>query len=105
MKIGFVSLGCSKNLTDTERMLYLLAEKGYEITIPAATAPAVYVAGATLDGGALKTSGGRVLGVTAIADTLPEAIERAYGLVDTVHFGNAYYRKDIGKRAMEAYEK
>ncbi len=32
MKIGFVSLGCSKNLTDTERMLYLLADKGYEIT-------------------------------------------------------------------------
>ncbi len=32
MKIGFVSLGCSKNLVDTERMLYLLAEAGYEIT-------------------------------------------------------------------------
>ena len=32
MKIGFVSLGCSKNLVDTERMLYLLAEQGYEIT-------------------------------------------------------------------------
>ena len=32
MKIGFVSLGCSKNLVDTERMLFLLADAGYEIT-------------------------------------------------------------------------
>ena len=53
----------------------------------------------------LKTSGGRVLGVTAVADTLPNAIEKAYQTVGTVHFGNAYYRKDIGKRAMEAYGK
>ena len=80
-------------------------EKGYEITIPEETAPAVYVAGAVLDGDTLKTSGGRVLGVTAIANTLPEAIQKAYAMVDTVSFGNAYYRKDIGKRAMEAYEK
>ena len=80
-------------------------EKGYEITIPAESAPAVYVAGAVLDGEVLKTSGGRVLGVTAVADTLPNAIEKAYQTVRTVHFGNAYYRNDIGKRAMEAYGK
>ena len=80
-------------------------EKGYEITIPAESAPAVYVAGAALDGEVLKTSGGRVLGVTAVADTLPNAIEKAYQTVRTVHFGNAYYRNDIGKRAMEAYGK
>ena len=41
MKIGFVSLGCSKNLVDTERMLYLLAERGYEITPEAEEAEVV----------------------------------------------------------------
>lgn len=80
-------------------------EKGFEMTIPAEVAPSVYVAGATLDGTILKTNGGRVLGVTAVADTLPEAIAKAYEKVDKIHFENAYYRHDIGKRAMEAYGK
>ena len=48
------------------------------------------------------TSGGRVLGVTATAETLPEAITRAYQAVEHVHFANAYYRKDIGQRALAA---
>ncbi len=77
-------------------------EKGYEITIPEDVAPNVYVAGATLKDGKLLTSGGRVLGVTATADTLPEAIEKAYGLTEKIHFDNQYMRKDIGKRALEA---
>ena len=80
-------------------------EKGFAMTIPAEVAPSVYVAGATLDGTTLKTNGGRVLGVTAVADTLPEAIEKAYEKVGKIHFENAYYRHDIGKRAMEAYGK
>ena len=80
-------------------------EKGFAMTIPEAVAPSVYVAGATLDGTTLKTNGGRVLGVTAVADTLPEAIEKAYEKVAEIHFENAYYRHDIGKRAMEAYGK
>ena len=79
-------------------------EKGFAMTIPAEVKDSVYVAGATLDGDVLKTNGGRVLGVTAIADTLPEAIDAAYAKVKTVHFENAYYRNDIGKRAMEAYK-
>lgn len=78
-------------------------EKGFVMTIPEEVRDTVYVAGATLEGETLKTNGGRVLGVTAVADTLPLAIEGAYAKVKTIHFENAYYRHDIGKRAMEAY--
>ena len=77
-------------------------EKGYEITIPADVADSVYVAGASLKEGKLVNSGGRVLGVTAIADTLAEAIDAAYAKVDTIHFENAYCRRDIGQRALKA---
>ena len=61
----------------------------------------VYVAGAKLSGGKLLTAGGRVLGVTETAASLGEAIEKAYKKVKTINFENAYYRNDIGKRAME----
>ena len=54
--------------------------------------------------GKLVTSGGRVLGVTAIAETLPEAIKASYGLVEKIHFDNAFYRHDIGARALAAKE-
>ena len=77
-------------------------EKGYEITIPAAVADSVYVAGAALKEGKLVNSGGRVLGVTAVADTLQNAITAAYGKVDVIHFDNAFYRRDIGQRALKA---
>ena len=52
--------------------------------------------------GKLLTNGGRVLGVTATADSLEKAIKNAYEKVQKVSFDNAFYRKDIGKRAMEA---
>jgi len=78
--------------------------KGFEITIPAAVAPDVYVAGAALKEGKLVTSGGRVLGVTAVADTLSAALTAAYAKVDRIHFDNAYYRHDIGARALAAKE-
>ena len=77
-------------------------EKGYEITIPAEVLPHVFVAGAALKDGKLVTSGGRVLGVTAVADTLQEAVKEAYGLADQITFGNKYCRRDIGKRALSA---
>ena len=77
-------------------------EKGYEITIPAAVADGVYVAGAALKEGKLVNSGGRVLGVTAMADTLAGAIDAAYKKVDVIHFENAYCRRDIGQRALKA---
>ena len=77
-------------------------EKGYEITIPESIAPCVFVAGAKEEGGKLLTSGGRVLGVTAIADTLQEAIDSSYRMVEQIHFDNAFYRRDIGQRALKA---
>ena len=77
-------------------------EKGFEITIPEAVADNVYVAGAALKDGKLLTSGGRVLGVTATAKCLKCAIDKSYSLVNEITFGNAYYRKDIGARALKA---
>jgi phosphoribosylamine--glycine ligase len=77
-------------------------EKGYEITIPDSIAPCVFVAGAKKEGGKLLTSGGRVLGVTAIADTLQEAIDSSYKMVEQIRFDNAFYRHDIGQKALKA---
>ncbi|MBO4330883.1 MAG: phosphoribosylamine--glycine ligase [Oscillospiraceae bacterium] len=78
-------------------------KKGYEIFIPAGLESEVYVAGAALDPeGKMITSGGRVLGVSATADTLSEAVKKAYADVEKISFENAYYRHDIGKRALEA---
>ncbi len=76
--------------------------KGYEITIPESVRPNVYVAGAALKDGKTVTSGGRVLGVTAVEKTLPEAVKSAYALAEQVTFENRYYRKDIGARALKA---
>ncbi len=77
-------------------------EKGFEITVPEAIADCVFVAGAVQKDGKLLTSGGRVLGVTAIADTLREAIDSSYKMVEQIRFDNAFYRRDIGKRALQA---
>ena len=59
----------------------------------------VFHAGTTLKDGKIVTSGGRVLGVTATGDNLDDAIKNAYKAVEKVHFENAYYRHDIGKKA------
>lgn len=79
-------------------------EKGFPLEIPKAVRDKVYVAGAALKFGTLVTNGGRVVGCTAVADTLPEAIEKAYKIADQVHFDNAFCRRDIGKRALQALE-
>ena len=79
-------------------------EKGFEMTIPDDVRDSVYVAGAKLEGGVLKTNGGRVLGATAIADDLKCAIADAYKKVEKIHFDGAFYRKDIGARALKALE-
>lgn len=79
-------------------------EKGYEITIPEEQLANVYVAGAKTENGKLLTDGGRVLGVTATADSLEQAIQQAYEKVSTISFANAFYRKDIGKKALAARE-
>ena len=79
-------------------------ETGFEITADASVRDSVYFAGAKAEDGVLKTAGGRVLGVTATADTLREAIDSAYKKVNMVSFRNAYYRHDIGTRALRATE-
>ncbi len=79
-------------------------EKGYEITIPEELHDNVYVAGARLENGKLLTNGGRVLGVTKIADTLEQAIKLSYNAVEKISFGNAYYRHDIGQKALNCKE-
>ncbi len=80
-------------------------EKGFEINIPNNVIKDVFVAGAKQENGKLLTNGGRVLGVTSVADSLPEAIDASYEKVKKIHFANAYYRRDIGKKALAAEEK
>ena len=79
-------------------------DKGFEITIPAEIADSVYVAGAEVEDRKLLTNGGRVLGATAVEGTLEEAIKASYALVKQIDFENAYYRNDIGARALKAKE-
>ena len=79
-------------------------KKGFAITMPAEIAAHTYVAGAKREEDRLLTSGGRVLGVTATATDLKSAIEKAYERVEGVHFDNAFYRHDIGQRALKALE-
>ena len=80
-------------------------EKGFPITIPEDLREKVYVAGAAQKDGRLVTAGGRVLGVTETADTLGEALDRAYADAARIRFENAYYRRDIGEKARKASEK
>lgn len=75
-------------------------QKGYEIQIPPDIEPYVYYAGVKAQEGKLVTDGGRVLGVTAVENDLKQAIETAYKRVDKIKFENAFYRKDIGKKAV-----
>lgn len=77
-------------------------EKGYEIVIPEEEKDSVYVAGAKLKDGRLLSDGGRVLGVTAVADTLENAVAAAYAKTEKISFENAFCRRDIGKRALMA---
>ncbi|MBO5954164.1 MAG: phosphoribosylamine--glycine ligase [Oscillospiraceae bacterium] len=77
-------------------------EKGFPMDIPESISKNVYVAGAAVKDGVLVTNGGRVLGATAVADSLEAAIADAYAMVKTIHFDNAYYRNDIGKKALQA---
>lgn len=57
----------------------------------------IYHAGTSYQDGKFYTNGGRVLGVTALGQTLPQALERAYAAVEKIHFDGAHYRRDIGK--------
>ena len=75
---------------------------GFPISIPDELLDTTYVAGAKLNGDTLVTAGGRVLGVTATAPCLEDALALAYERVGKISFEGAYYRHDIGKRALAA---
>ena len=88
---------------DPETQVVLPLLKSDLLTVMQATTKgSAYVAGAKPEGeGRLLTAGGRVIGLTAVEDTLPRAIEEAYRLAGLVHFENAYCRRDIGQRALK----
>ena len=72
-------------------------EKGKVITgLDSVTDSMVYHAGTKLSDGVMITNGGRVLGVTANAKTLDEAIKKAYADVKKIHFDGVHFRTDIG---------
>ena len=78
-------------------------EKGKPIVVtdPAKLEKAqVFHAGTALKDGALVTAGGRVLGLTCMAPTLREAVARAYDAAQGITFEGAYYRSDIGAKAI-----
>lgn len=62
----------------------------------------VYHAGTKRDGNKLVTSGGRVLGVTALGETIEDALAKSYAGVEKIKFDGAHYRKDIGQKALNA---
>ncbi len=77
-------------------------QKGFEMSFTDEALVATYVAGAKIENGKLVTSGGRVTGTTAVANSLAEAIKEAYRLSDGVRFEGAYRRSDIGQKALQA---
>lgn len=81
-------------------------ESGFELGLPEDSEDQfIYVAGAKKDGEKLLSAGGRVLGVTAVAESLPKAIEKAYEHTKKVKFENGFCRSDIGQRALKALSK
>lgn len=77
-------------------------EKGYEIVRKGEIDGEVYFAGAKDRDGTLVTNGGRVLGVTVKGDTLMGAVTKCYEEIKKITFENAYYRSDIGAKAIKA---
>ena len=79
-------------------------ETGFPISglSTAAEAPGVQVfhSGSVQVGAQLRTAGGRVSGVTAVAESLEKALDRAYQAIGEIHFEGIYYRRDIGHRAL-----
>ena len=77
-------------------------ESGCPIHLPqTAAGEEIYVAGAKCAEDGLRSAGGRVLGVTAVRQTLREAVNDAYALADRVDFANGFCRRDIGQKALQ----
>lgn len=78
-------------------------EKGKEISIDSngLQGARLYHSGTALKDGKLVTSGGRVIGVTATGKSLEDAVKNAYGAIKYINFTGMYYRKDIGKKALD----
>ncbi|MFZ5639273.1 MAG: phosphoribosylamine--glycine ligase [Bacillota bacterium] len=78
-------------------------QKGKVITglAEAAKDAVVFHAGTAAKDGQIVTAGGRVLGVTALGKTIPDAIANVYKAVEKIHFDGVHYRKDIGRKALK----
>jgi len=75
--------------------------KGVPIRLPVVKdGSVIFHAGTDIREGQLLSSGGRVLGITSDGETLQEAREKAYNLVQQIDFPNAHYRRDIGSKAL-----
>lgn len=102
--------GCDVRFSDKHACCVVVAsdgypekyESGFEIEIPGEIKASVYVAGAKYENGRLYSSSGRVLGAVGVADTLEDAISNAYAKAEKIKLKNAFYRKDIGKKALMA---
>ncbi len=103
---------CEVKFSDKSACCVIMASKGYpekyengfEMVIPEEIENCVYVAGAKHESGKIYSAGGRVLGVTDVNETLKGAIDGAYAKVNKIKFDNAFYRHDIGARALLATE-
>ena len=103
---------CEVKFSDKYACCVIMASKGYpekyqsgfEMVIPEEIEKDVYVAGAKYENGKIYSSGGRVLGVTDVSSSLASAIDSAYKKVEMIKFDNAFYRHDIGARALMATE-
>ena len=103
---------CEVKFSDKYACCVIMASKGYPekyengflMEIPEEIEKSVYVAGAKYDDGKIYSAGGRVLGVTDVSTSLKNAINGAYSKVKQIKFDNAFYRNDIGARALLATE-
>ncbi len=77
-------------------------QSGFPITVDSDIEATVIYAGAKKDSNTVLSAGGRVLGVSAVAQDLKAAISKAYKETEKVHFENAYKRNDIGAKALKA---
>ena len=120
--LGEILLACIEGDLDPSQVTFkdqhaccvVMASSGYPVSFPTGkeiqgldkqservNSKVFYAGVSSNDKGELVTSGGRVLGVTGMGDSLDEAVHRAYETVETLHFDQAYYRKDIAEKAQK----